>query len=1460
MAYTVLDISRYNPISDYSAAAGDIDGVLIRAGYRGYGSSGTLATDNLFTTHYNGFFGKGIKIGFYWFTQAISESEGVEEANYVHSLINGKTCDFPVYIDSEYSNTSHNGRADGLSASARTDYLIAFCDRMIELGYRVGVYASDSWYANQLELSRIQAKGYSLWVARYSSNPPENVSNYDAWQYTSSGSISGYSGNVDLSHFYNDVAGWGGGSTPTGKDIATMNFTVEPTEVDFHNGPNEPTVTVKDSAGNVLVLSVDYDKEYQDNVNVGTGKIIITGKGNFTGSKTLEFTINPLDITPGASIDVGDPDSDGCYSLDNIVVSCMGIPMEENKDYTISIDEYEKDGYVKAKVTATAIEGSNFTGYYYERFPIEKLPTTIDISNFTIELYNTSFDYNGEEIEPFVNLLDEDESVVSESEFTVDYENNINAGTAKVIVTAKGINYSGTVSTEFTINALSISDAEVTCGNYDVDGCYNLENLRVALGETVLEEDQDYITNITESEENGYIKSNIQITGKNNYKDTVTASFNTERIRVDLSDYKVEIIDSTSSYIYNGLEFKPTIQISNPDEESEILQLDQDYTIEYSDNIDAGEAHILITGIDNYTGSIDFTFMIEAVSIEEANISCGEPDEDACFDLNNLEVKLGETVLEKDKDYQIEVSERTEEGFKISTVQITGINNYKDTVSEEFKTEKIRIDISSYIATIVDDVSDLYYNGQFHVPEVFVSSESEQLIKDQDYEVDYENNMDAGEASIIITGINDYTGQITLNFTIKKVSLEEATVTCGEPDENECYDLSNLQVVANGRTLIKDTDYTVTTFETEDEIELEVLTTVTVNGKNNYEGSKTVVYRTEVIDPFAIDINDLEISIDTDDENPFIYNGSEFKPTVTIKDEDEVLQEEKDYTVIYRNNVNAGTGFVDISGKGSYRGNKTMMFTIAPCDFSETVEITCGEADENGYYDLDNLEVKNGDIVLKETIDYTIDIQSTELEQYIENNITVSGENNYKGEKTVTFNSAKDELFSPTDISTFDLVLDQTTFIFSGEAFEPETKVSKDDLVLERDTDYKVEYQDNRNAGTAKVIVSAIGDEYTGSLEGEFTIEPKDLSSGTITCGAADEEGCYDITQLKVTVDSIDLERNIDYSYEITTERVDYTIISTVTVTGKGNYKGELSAKFKTSNIVIDVNDVDISLDSTEFVYTSEVIVPEIITELEYGVDYETEYQESVNYGTYVVIIRGIGNYTGTRELEYTILRRDIADAEVTCGEPSSEGIYDINNLKVIVDERELTPSEDYQFTTSEVEAEDGFHKTICYIYGINNYTGSIQKEFITGRDQIYPGKTIELELCTVYPRFGSRKSSTKKTGTFYLWDNKVVNNRIRLTSNPDGIGKLGYLTGWVDVENVITRTDIRIGDKVLVNGKINTYADGSGNTMNKTNIIMYIVDILDPEEFQYNYGVASDINRARQGWATADMIQRIDE
>lgn len=1466
MAYKVLDVSKFNPIQDYAAAAADdLDGVIMRIGYRGYGSSGSLNTDDLFTTHYNGFHGKGVKLGFYWFTQAISEAEAVEEANYAHSLLQGKQVDFPVYIDSEYSNTSHDGRADGLSASARTDYLIAFCDRMIELGYRAGVYASDAWFVSNLELSRIQAKDYSLWVARYSSNPPEKVSSYDGWQYTSSGTIAGYDNRVDLSHFYTDVAGWGGGSTPTGKDISTMNFTLTPTEVNYHGGPNQPEVTIKDASENTLVYTVDYDKEYQDNINAGTGKLIVTGKGNFYGTKTLTFIINPLDITPGASIEPEGPDSDGCYNLDNIEVSCMGLPMEKDKDYTLSIDEYEEEGYKKAKVTITAIDGSNFTGYYYERFPIEKLPDLIDISNFTIELSGTSFPYTGESIEPFTNLLDEDESVVSESEYEVSYEDNLNAGIATVTITAKDINYTGTKTVQFTITALSLTEAELTCGNPDVEGCYNLDNLKVLYQETILEENTDYEKEVTTEEQDGFIVSNVMITGIGNYKDTVSGSYKTEKLLIDIATLTATLDLDSLEVVYSGEEYKPNMLIEHPELEATVLIKDEDYTLTYSeDTVNVGIVKVTATGIGNYTGTKELAFEIVPFDFTETvEVECGLPDEkNLCYDLKNLQVKVEDKILVEDTDYTKEVTEDQEGKYINSTVDITGINNYSGTKSEVFRTSKVLIDISEYVATILDDVSNLVYTGEAYTPEVFVS---EDLVKDTDYTVEYQDNIDAGTAKIIIKGIGDYTGTINLTFEIKKINLEdnkEVVVYCGEPDEEECYNLDNLQVTYKEKLLKKDTDYTITTFETEDEVKFEVITTVSIFGKGNYEGTITKAYKTGTIDPFAIDINSLEITIDADDENPFIYNGTEFKPKVTIKDEDEVLEENTDYTVIYRNNINAGTGVADITGIDKYRGNKTMMFAIDPYNFTETVEVTCGETDDNGYYDLDNLKIVNDGKTLIEDQDYILEIQeeTTEEQDYIKNTVVVEGIHNYTGTKTVIINSAKDELFSPTDLSTFDLILDQSTFTFSGKAFEPETQVKKDDLILTRDEDYEVEYFDNTNAGVARVVATAIGETYTGSVETVFNILPKDLSEGAITCGAADEDGCYDITNLTVTVDEVELIRNTDYSYQITTERVDYTIISTIQITGINNYKGSAEAKFKTSIIVIDVNDVDISLNQTEFIYTSELIVPEIVTELELNVDYEVEYQDSINFGDYVVTIRGIGHYTGIRELEYHILRKSIEEAEVTCGEASSEGIYDINNLKVVVDDKELRPSVDYQFTTSEREAESGFHETVCYIYGINNYTGSITKSFVTSRDQIYAGKTIQLELCTVYPRFGSRKSDVKKTGTFYLWDNQVVNNRIRLTNNPDGIGKPGYLTGWVDIENVIARTDIRIGDKVLVNGKITAYADGTGNTIRKTNIIMYIVDILDAESFSHNFGVASDINRNRQGWASADMIKRIEE
>lgn len=142
--------------------------------------------------------------------------------------------------------------------------------------------------------------------------------------------------------------------------------------------------------------------------------------------------------------------------------------------------------------------------------------------------------------------------------------------------------------------------------------------------------------------------------------------------------------------------------------------------------------------------------------------------------------------------------------------------------------------------------------------------------------------------------------------------------------------------------------------------------------------------------------------------------------------------------------------------------------------------------------------------------------------------------------------------------------------------------------------------------------------------------------------------------------------------------------------------------------------------------------------------------------------------------------------------------------------------------------------------------------------EEFKAGELVHLELCSVYARHTSVKPSLKKSGDFYLWDDKVVNNRIRVTNDKNKVGVIGYITGWVDVSNIRNTDLLKVGDKVLVNGTITSYADGTGNSMIRNNSVMYIVEILRNSTFKYNYAVATDINRARLGWTNLESIKKL--
>ena len=198
---TGIDVSKYQGNIDWQKVkAAGVDYAIIRLGFTGYGTGTSIQDkariDNYFEKNLSGAKAAGIDVGVYYFSQAISAEEAVYEASLVVNNLKGRGLQYPVYFDTEFSSSpNRDGRADGLSKQTRTQCAIAFCETVKKAGYRAGVYASKSFFENQLIFSNISQ--YEIWVAHYTSEVT-TFSPYRMWQYTSSGTINGISGRVNV--------------------------------------------------------------------------------------------------------------------------------------------------------------------------------------------------------------------------------------------------------------------------------------------------------------------------------------------------------------------------------------------------------------------------------------------------------------------------------------------------------------------------------------------------------------------------------------------------------------------------------------------------------------------------------------------------------------------------------------------------------------------------------------------------------------------------------------------------------------------------------------------------------------------------------------------------------------------------------------------------------------------------------------------------------------------------------------------------------------------------------------------------------------------------------------------------------------------------------------------------------------------------------------------------------------
>ena len=203
------DFSKHQGTIDWaSVKQSGVEFVILRAAVRGYGSSGNLMTDSQIAANIEGALSQNIDVGIYVFSQAVTTEEAVEEAERALDIIKGYDIKLPIYFDSEYSEApNRTGRADGLTKAERTSLAIAFCETVRNAGYKPGVYASKSFFYNNLGYAAFQSRGYEIWLAHYISSVTDFKYPYNIWQYTSKGSIGGVKSEyADLDIAYYDYA------------------------------------------------------------------------------------------------------------------------------------------------------------------------------------------------------------------------------------------------------------------------------------------------------------------------------------------------------------------------------------------------------------------------------------------------------------------------------------------------------------------------------------------------------------------------------------------------------------------------------------------------------------------------------------------------------------------------------------------------------------------------------------------------------------------------------------------------------------------------------------------------------------------------------------------------------------------------------------------------------------------------------------------------------------------------------------------------------------------------------------------------------------------------------------------------------------------------------------------------------------------------------------------------------
>lgn len=781
-----------------------------------------------------------------------------------------------------------------------------------------------------------------------------------------------------------------------------------------------------------------------------------------------------------------------------------------------------------------------------------------------------------------------------------------------------------------TVTPKSMADAEVTLDKSQLTytGAAITPSTTVSLDGEELEAGTDYIVSYKNNIDAG--TASVIVSGTGNYVGEIAQTFEIARAELEADD--CTFAKEKDVYVYTGEEVKPAVAVQH---DGRTLTEEQDYSVSYQSNIDAGIASVFVTGEGNYSGTLLKTFEIGQAALTEdtCEIELIPDQEYAGTEITPaVTVRWNGKILEQGTDYAVTYKNNKEVGT--AQAEIQGMGNFTDGCAASFEITKASLEKGTVT------VEEQTFTGTELTPDVTVSLGDVLLEENVDYTVEgFDNNTDAGEASVTVTGTGNYTGTLTGKFTILPLSISGSEFTLGEIAA-ETYSGDEIRpgvvLYRDGTALEEGRDYRVTY---EDNINAGTAD-VTVTGAGNYAGTKTVKFQI-----LPLDLGQCSVSAQNQ-----TFTGKPLEPSVEVMLNGRALVSGTDYTASADGN-HTGVGTVDvlISGTGNYCGIAAGSFEILPANIADCQVSEIAEQTYTGHEIQPDVTVSLGDYVLTEVSDYTITYEDNI--GIGEAGITLIGNGNFEGEQYVTFKIV------PIDLSkaAFEDIPDQT---YTGEQITPSVTVSMDGTELEEGTDYTVSYADNINAGTAAVTAMGTG-KYSGICTATFTIKPLTIFADECTVGTVEDQiytGEQIIPAVEVLFGEKTLVQGIDYAV-VCENNIDAGNVNG-TIEGVGNYTGEIG------KIAFQILPADLSGCTMEQIpaqtFEGSAVEPPVTVHfgsiaLTKDVDFSVSYENNAAVGTAKAVITGKGNYTGTLAGNFEIIEKQAQSEQDTPTAPDSQ-------------------------------------------------------------------------------------------------------------------------------------------------------------------------------------------------------------